>query len=43
MSFVFSHDGGNYRLLFVVGTVAMRRALLTDVAAATGRRGRPAA
>jgi predicted MFS family arabinose efflux permease len=31
LSFVFAHGGGNYRLLFAIGTVAMVLALMIDV------------
>jgi predicted MFS family arabinose efflux permease len=33
LSFVFAESGGNYRLLFIVGTVAMAAALLIDLVA----------
>ena len=38
LSFVFSHDGGDYRLLFAIGVVAMVLALVIDLAAAFGNR-----
>jgi len=38
LSFVFAHDGGNYRLLFVIGAVAMVLALLIDLWVALGSR-----
>ncbi|GAB7538596.1 YbfB/YjiJ family MFS transporter [Burkholderia sp. 22PA0099] len=39
LSFVFSHSGGDYRVLFVIGAAAMILALAIDiVAAATARR-----
>jgi hypothetical protein len=37
MSFVFSQSGGDYRLLFAMGTAAMVLALLIDFMAARGR------
>ncbi|MEK6420278.1 MAG: YbfB/YjiJ family MFS transporter [Burkholderia gladioli] len=44
LSFVFSHNGGNYRMLFVIGAAAMILALAIDViAAATARRDPPPA
>lgn len=30
-SFIFAHSGGNYRILFVIGTVAMTLSLLIDI------------
>ena len=38
LSFLFSHDGGDYRLLFAIGTAAMLIALAVDFAAAAGSR-----
>lgn len=38
LSFLFSHDGGDYRLLFTIGTAAMVIALVIDFAAASGSR-----
>ncbi len=40
MSFLFGRGGGDYRLLFVLGTVAMGLALAVDVGAAIGAGGR---
>jgi predicted MFS family arabinose efflux permease len=37
LSFVFTRSGGNYTLLFVIGTMAMVLALLIDVVAAKSR------
>jgi predicted MFS family arabinose efflux permease len=38
LSFLFSHDGGNYRLLFAIGTAAMLIALIIDFAAGAASR-----
>ncbi|WP_070107424.1 YbfB/YjiJ family MFS transporter [Burkholderia plantarii] len=39
LSYVFSHHGGDYRLLFAIGTASMVLALLIDLAAGLARRG----
>jgi hypothetical protein len=33
LSYLFGHDGGNYRILFVIGTAALVLALATDLCA----------
>ncbi|MCQ0032690.1 YbfB/YjiJ family MFS transporter [Burkholderia glumae] len=38
LSYVFSHHGGDYRLLFAIGTASMLLALLIDLAAGLPRR-----
>ena len=38
LSFVFAHSGENYRLLFIIGTVAMILALAIELAAAAATR-----
>ncbi|WP_246793154.1 YbfB/YjiJ family MFS transporter [Burkholderia perseverans] len=38
LSYVFSHHGGDYRLLFAIGTASMVLALLIDLAAGLSRR-----
>lgn len=38
LSYVFSHHGGDYRLLFAIGTASMVLALLIDLAAGLARR-----
>ncbi len=40
LSFIFAQSGGNYRLLFVIGTIALLAALAIDLIAAVLIRGR---
>lgn len=42
LSFVFAESGGNYRLLFVIGTGALLLALAIDLVAVVAGRGAPA-
>jgi hypothetical protein len=42
LSFLFAHDGGNYRVLFLIGTAALVLALVVDLCAVlSGRRDVP--